>query len=156
MKKIITCTLLAAAASLAQPVFATPTFNTSGQHGSTGAQTNSTSFVYDKQEPTTALVFTTHVVAGQESAQHGVVADTTFTVPNGVVSAFLEPTYYGANQGKLEASFAADTNPVSVVNNGAKTLTSGETLHILLQNATTGDLNSGPTTVTYNVTTYTD
>ncbi|ECI0840816.1 hypothetical protein AU892_27330 [Salmonella enterica subsp. diarizonae] len=156
MKKIITCTLVAAVASLSLPVLASATFDTSGE-GNTGGHTTSTSFVYDSTTPTTSPVFTTNLVAGQEEDHHGVLADTTFLVPAGVASAKLGSDFVGVNSASnLEATFAADTNAVASVKTVAKTLTSGEKLHILLQNSGGGALNSGATTVTYNVTTYTN
>lgn len=155
MKKIITCTLLAAAASLALPALANPTFGTSGE-GHTGAQTSSTSFVYDATTPSAAPVYTTALIRDHETEVHGVLADTTFIVPAGVVSAKVAANYAGTNSSGLEATFSANTNSVSSANTVATTLTSGDKLHILLQNTAGGALNAGATTVTYNVTTYTD
>lgn len=156
MKKIITSTLIAAAACLAQQAGATPVFNQANTTGSSGEQVSSTSFVYGVSPDTVAPVYTTVIVQGQEQQAHGVLADTTFTVPNGVASAKLGAIYNGVNNSALEASLAANSTSVSNPNNAVQSLSNGDNLHILLQNTAGSKLNAGATTVTYNVTTYTD
>ncbi|EGC4948410.1 hypothetical protein H9O50_000646 [Salmonella enterica] len=154
MKKL-TLAVAAATLAMAATAYATPTFNTIGEGGSSGAYTSSTSFVYSANENVAAPIYTTNIVTGNENAAHGVLADTTFNVPAGVIGAKLEVTYSGVNEGSLEASFASDASSVAAAKNGATTLTDGEQLHILLQNAAGNKLAAGATTVTYNVTTYT-
>ncbi|EKC9276180.1 hypothetical protein OQF52_005554 [Salmonella enterica] len=155
MKKL---TLAVAASTLAMvaTAYATPTFNTTGDGGTEGAYTSSTSFVYSAEDNTAAPIFTTNVIKGHELTPHGVLADTTFNVPTGVVGAKLVSTYNGVNAGALEASFASGASSVTTVKTGATTLTDGELLHILLQNTAGNKLAAGATTVTYNVTTYTN
>ncbi|EGO1728206.1 hypothetical protein ITO53_003169 [Salmonella enterica] len=155
MKKL-TLAVAAATLAMAATAYATPTFNTAGTAGTEGAYTSSTSFVYTANSNTAAPIYVTNIVAGNEKVAHGVLADTTFNVPTGVKAAKLEATFSGVNGGALEASFASDASSVSNPNNGATTLTDGEQLHILLQNTAGNELAAGATTVTYNVTTYTN
>ncbi|EBG6880261.1 hypothetical protein FJC35_12480 [Salmonella enterica] len=155
MKKIITCALVAVAAAVAQPAFAV-TFNNTTTTGNAGPKTTSTSFTYDSQAPTTAPVYATSIVKGNETKNHGVVADTTFVVPTGVVSAKLEHVFTGVNSGVLEATLSDASTSVANVNDAVQALTGGETLHILLQNTAGSALQPGATTITYNVTSYTN
>ncbi|EOV0287711.1 hypothetical protein ACOIPX_001065 [Salmonella enterica] len=154
MKKIITCALVAAAAAVALPASAT-ILEVDGTVGTQGAVTTSTSFDYNSRIPSADVVYTTATVVGQESTQHGVLANTTFTVPSGVTSLKLTPTFTGDNSGSLEATLATDANSVAVVKNTASGITGTPTLHILLQNSKNGQLSAGTTHVTYSVTSYT-
>lgn len=155
MKKIITCALVAAAAAVAQPAMAAQ-FGVDGAVGNAGQQTTGTTFVYDSQEPSTALVYSTKLVTGSETKVHGVLADTTFTVPANVRSAKLEHTFTGTNNTALETTLSSGADSVSQAANTVTALAGGETLHILLQNTQGRPLSAGATTITYNVTTYTN
>lgn len=155
MKKL-TLAVAAATLAMAATAYATPTFNTSGQAGTEGAYTSSTSFVYTANANTTAPIYVTDIVTGNENTVHGVLADTTFDVPTGVKAAKLEATYSGVNGEALEASFASNASSVTAAQTGATTLNDGDQLHILLQNTAGNKLAAGATTVTYNVTTYTN
>ncbi|EBG1716071.1 hypothetical protein FH987_15895 [Salmonella enterica] len=155
MKKL-TLAVAAATLAMAATAYATPVFNTTGDAGTEGAYTSSTSFVYTTNANTTAPIYVTDIVTGNENAAHGVLADTTFDVPTGVKAAKLEATYSGVNGSALEASFASNETSVAAAQTGATTLNDNDRLHILLQNKTGNKLAAGATTVTYNVTTYTN
>ncbi|EAR7912157.1 hypothetical protein LGI69_001460 [Salmonella enterica] len=155
MKKL-TLAVAAATLAMATTAYANPTYNAEGSAGTTGEVTSSTSFVYTANANTSTPIYTTNIVTGNEAVAHGVLADTTFVVPDGVQSAKLAATYSGANSSALEATFAGNTNSVATVKTGVKTLSKGDGLHILLQNTSGSSLNAGATIVTYNVTTYTD
>ncbi|EIE5010041.1 hypothetical protein K8N77_004334 [Salmonella enterica] len=154
MKKIITATLLASCGLACGTAQATLTPAQSGE-GNTGATLSSTSFIYDVQETTTAPVYTTKKIAGDEVRVGAVLADTSFVVPNGAISAKVEATFNGSNSNStLGYAFSSNGSSGTDGENVATGLTTGETAHIVLLKKTT--LTNGPTTVTYNVTTYTN
>ncbi|EAX7733454.1 hypothetical protein FNH79_09970 [Salmonella enterica subsp. diarizonae] len=154
MKKIITATLLASCGLACGTAQATLTPATSGE-GHTGATLSATSFIYDVQETTAAPVYVTTKVAGNEAQIGDVLAKTTFKVPQGVATAKVVAEFVGSNDSNnLAYAFSADGSSGTPDQNVATGMTAGETANIVLLKKAA--LTSGPTTVTYNVTTYTD
>ncbi|EBQ8440277.1 hypothetical protein B5W82_08860 [Salmonella enterica] len=154
MKKIITATLLASCGLACGTAQATLSPGTSGQ-GTNGAALSSTSFIYDVQETTAAPVYVTTKLAGNEAQVGDVLAKTTFKVPQGVASAKVEAEIVGSNSNSnLGYAFSADGSSGTAGYNVATGMTPGETANIVLLKKAA--LNTGPTTVTYNVTTYID
>ncbi|EGG6871744.1 hypothetical protein HI993_000005 [Salmonella enterica] len=152
MKKIITATLLASFGLACGTAQATLTPATSGE-GNAVAGSSATSFVYDVQETSAAPVYLTTKVAGNEASVGAVLAKTTFKVPQGVASAKVLATFVGSNDSsKLSYAFSTDGSSGTSGQNVATNMTAGETANIVLLKS--AELASGPTTVTYNVTTY--
>ncbi|EAA8665401.1 hypothetical protein [Salmonella enterica] len=152
MKKIITATLLASCGLACGTAQATLTPAASGE-GNSNPASSATSFIYDVQETSAAPVYVTTKVAGNEASIGDVLAKTTFKVPQGVMSAKVTAGFVGSNDSsKLGYAFSADGNSGTAGQYVATGMTAGETANIVLLKA--AELASGPTTVTYNVTTY--
>ncbi|EHK1059678.1 hypothetical protein J4S57_003392 [Salmonella enterica] len=152
MKKIIA--IAALASTLTAGAFAATPASSSAEMSnpvSTG-----TSFIYDSQEPSVALVFDTTILPiNPSAAQTGdALAKTHFKTAGASTTYHVEASFAGANTGtQLEAAFSSNGTTADRGNVYLTNATANEDANILLLKKAA--LNAGTTTVTYTVTGYT-
>lgn len=152
MKKIIA--IAALASTLTAGAFAATPASSSLE--TSNPVSTGTSFIYDAQEPSVALVFDTTILTNNTTAANpgDALAKTHFKTAGASTTYKVDASFAGANtDAQLEAAFSSDGATATSKNVYLTGAAPNEDANILLLKKAA--LNPGSTTVTYTVTGYT-